>query len=542
MPTSNSPSDPAPAPAPRPAPGSSPAPALQQTYAAAVPDLSVPWQAEGAARPELTWLNEELAADLGYDPDWLRSPAGLALLTGRLDAAGRSLPPGAPAPSDPFTTAQVYAGHQFGQPNPQLGDGRAVLLGDLIDSRGNRRDLHLKGAGRTPFARAGDGRAPLGPMLREAVIGESLHALGIPTTRALAVVATGERIRPRRGITPEPGAMLTRVAASHLRVGTFEYAAWHLGPQVLRALADHAIERHHPDARCAQNPYLDLLRRVSEAQAHLVAQWMLAGFVHGVMNTDNMTISGEGIDYGPCAFLDEHRARAVFSSIDHQGRYAYGNQPGIALWNLSRFAETLLPLIAPEQPETAIEAATEVLQGYEPAYLDAWTRGMARKLGIALSADPGAAPSAGAEQERMTAVRRLGEDLLALLESQRVDHTGFFRALADGPRALFADPAPYDAWHQRLADLRARTPGADGTPPERTPAAQALAAMARANPVYIPRNIHLENALRGAHLGDLSEVRTLLEAVRRPFAPRPEWAHLEGPGEGGDSFLTYCGT
>ncbi|MFQ6484994.1 protein adenylyltransferase SelO [Brachybacterium epidermidis] len=500
-------------------------PVLHQTYADAVGDLSVPWQADGAPRAELTWLNEDLALELGYDPEWLRTPAGLALLTGQLDAEGRPLAADDPAPATPFTTAQVYAGHQFGQPNPQLGDGRAVLLGDLIDTRGHRRDLHLKGAGRTPFARAGDGKAPLGPMLREAVIGESLHALGIPTTRGLAVVSTGELVRPRRGVTPEPGAMLTRVAASHLRVGTFEYAAWHLGPEVLRALADHAVDRHHPGARDAESPYLELLRRASQAQAQLVAQWMLVGFVHGVMNTDNMTISGQGIDYGPCAFLDDHRSRAVFSSIDHQGRYAYGNQPGIALWNLSRFAETLLPLISPEHPEAGIEAATEVLQGYEPAYLEAWTRGMAAKLGIPLEPDADAA--------RLTAVRTLGEDLLVLLEAQRIDHTRFFRALTGGTAgALFTDPAAYESWHRRREELRGSGPAAD----------EAADAMARTNPVHIPRNIHLENALRSAHLGDLSEVETILEAVTHPYEARPELEHLEGPGEGGDSFLTYCGT
>lgn len=506
------------------------APQLHQTYADAVGDLSVPWQADGAPRAELTWLNEDLALELGYDPEWLRTPAGLALLTGRLDAEGRPLAADDPAPTTPFTTAQVYAGHQFGQPNPQLGDGRAVLLGDLIDTRGHRRDLHLKGAGRTPFARAGDGKAPLGPMLREAVIGESLHALGIPTTRALAVVSTGELVRPRRGITPEPGAMLTRVAASHLRVGTFEYAAWHLGPEVLRALADHAIERHHPDARGAESPHLDLLRRVSQAQAQLVAQWMLVGFVHGVMNTDNMTISGQGIDYGPCAFLDDHRSRAVFSSIDHQGRYAYGNQPGIALWNLSRFAETLLPLIAPEHPEAGIEAATEVLQGYEPAYLEAWTRGMGVKLGIPLTTGAGGAAQG---DERLSAVRTLGEDLLALLESHRIDHTRFFRALTEGTAgALFTDPAAYETWHRRRDELRGSGSAAH----------EAVAAMECANPVHIPRNIHLENALRSAHLGDLSGVETILEAVTHPYEARSELQHLEGPGEGGENFLTYCGT
>lgn len=531
-----------------------PYPQLHHTYAAAVPDLSVPWQADAVPGARIAWLNEELAQELGYDPDWLRSPAGLALLTGQLDADGTPRPNGTPRASDaldpggapaplppdaPFTTAQVYAGHQFGQANPQLGDGRAVLLGDLVDTRGHRRDLHLKGSGRTPFARAGDGKAPLGPMLREAVIGESLHALGVPTTRALAVVATGERIRPQRGITPEPGAVLTRVADSHLRVGTFEYAAWHLGPEAVRTLADHAIDRHHPAVREEAQPYLGLLREVSEAQARLVAQWMLLGFVHGVMNTDNMTISGQGIDYGPCAFLDEHRARAVFSSIDQQGRYAYGNQPGIALWNLSRFAETLLPLLHAE-PQQGIEAATAVLEGYEGAYLDAWTRGMAAKLGLRAQSP-----------ELRRDIRVLGEDLLALLESQRIDHTGFFRALGEGrgaesARELFATPEAFDAWEQRRQALRgAAVPDAPATSAAPiAPAASAVPAApeASANPMIIPRNVHLESALRAAHLGDLSEVETMIEAVSHPFDRRPEWAHLEGPGDGGDAFMTFCGT
>ena len=524
---------------------------LHQTYAAAVPELSVPWQADPPARPELAWLNEQLARELGYEPQWLHSPAGLALLTGQLDATGVPLAPGAEAPADDeaFTTAQVYAGHQFGTPNPQLGDGRAVLLGDLIDTCGARRDLHLKGSGPTPVARAGDGKAPLGPMLREAVVGESLHALGIPTTRALAVVATGEQIPPRQGVTPEPGAILVRVAASHLRVGTVEYAAWHLAEPVRTAVIDHAIDRHHPAAREAENPYLDLLRRVSEAQAELVAQWMLLGFVHGVMNTDNMALSGEGIDYGPCAFLDVHRAAAVFSSIDRGGRYAYGNQPGIALWNLSRFAETLLPLIDPDDPDASVEAATATLEGYEGHYLDAWARGLAAKLGIPVdpAAPPGeraashieprsspVAPAASSgDPDHLAAIRALGEELLELLESQAIDHTGFFRALTEGAAtSLFTDPSPFRAWHQRLLDLRGSGPAADS----------AVAAMAGANPLYIPRNVHLDAALRSAHLGDLEPVHRLLEAVARPFERRPGLADLEGPGDGGEDFLTFCGT
>ena len=466
-------------------------PILHQSYADALPELSVPWRAEAPPRPEIVWLNEPLAHELGFDPDWLRGTDGLALLTGQIDG----------------TTAQAYAGHQFGSPNPQLGDGRAVLLGDLQDTRGHRRDLHLKGAGRTPFARGGDGKAPLGPMLREAVIGEWLHATGVPTTRALAVLSTGERIAPRQGVTPEPGALLVRVAASHLRVGTFEYATWHLDEEVRERLVEHTIQRHHPSA---DGP-LGLLEAVTADQAELVAQWMLLGFVHGVMNTDNMALSGEGIDYGPCAVLDEHRRGAVFSSIDRGGRYAYGNQPGIALWNLSRFAETLLPLVDEADPNVAVERATAVLEQYEGRYQEAWTRTMARKLGVEGTADEVAA---------------LGQDLFALLEEQRVDHTGFFRALGEGRAAELVDDGALAQWMHRWESLRTAT----------------AEEMARVNPLYVPRNVHLEAALQAAHLGDLGPARELLEAVSAPFARRDGLEHLEGPGDGGEHFMTFCGT
>ncbi|MDN6399026.1 MAG: YdiU family protein [Brachybacterium sp.] len=467
-------------------------PILHQSYADALPELSVSWRAEPPPRPEIAWLNEQLAHELRFDLDWLRGEDGLALLTGQIDG----------------TTAQAYAGHQFGSPNPQLGDGRAVLLGDLLDTQGDRRDLHLKGSGRTPFARAGDGKAPLGPMLREAGVGEWLHATGVPTTRALAVLSTGEQIAPRQGVTPEPGALLVRVAASHLRVGTFEYATWHLDEEVRERLVEHTIQRHHP---VAEGP-LGLLEAVTAGQAELVAQWMLLGFVHGVMNTDNMALSGEGIDYGPCAVLDEHRRGAVFSSIDRGGRYAYGNQPGIALWNLSRFAETLLPLVDEADPNVAVERATAVLEQYEGRYQEAWTRSMARKLGVAGTAEE---------------VAELGRDLVALLEEPQVDHTGFFRALGEGRAAELVDAdGTFAQWMRRWESLRSATP----------------AEMARANPLYVPRNVHLEAALRAAHLGDLSPVRELLEAVSAPFTRRAGLEHLEGPGDGGEHFLTFCGT
>ncbi|MFC0672792.1 protein adenylyltransferase SelO [Brachybacterium hainanense] len=517
-------------------------PPLHQSYAAAVPELSAPWRAEAMPRPRLLLLHEELAAELGLDAALLRSSEGIRLLTGASD-----LP----------TTAQAYGGHQFGAPNPQLGDGRALLLGDLVDVAGRRRDLHLKGSGRTPFSRAGDGRAPLGPMLRELVIGEALHANGVPSTRALAVLVTGERIR-RQAAEPEQGAILVRVAASHLRVGTVQHAAWTQEPEVLAALVRYAIGRHHPSAAEAPVPALGLLEAVMTAQAELVARWMLLGFVHGVMNTDNMTLSGESIDFGPCAFLDAHDPGAVFSSIDRGGRYAYRNQPGIALWNLGRFAEALLPLID-ERPDAAVDAATEVLERFEGEYRRAWASGMRAKLGIP--------EGAGADAE----VIDLGADLLDLLAAERVDHTGFFRALAEGRAAAMLDrPAPVDvaaglglraaedpeadppagsrpgaACAGRLASWERRRRALAGVPatPGRSDAERAsLALMARTNPVYIPRNHALDAALQAAEDGDLGPVRRLLDAVRSPAARRPGLEDLELPAPDASPFITFCGT
>src|SRR4051812_5775433 len=317
---------------------------LDDSFARELEDLSVPWQGDAVPAPRLLALNEALAAELGFDAGALRTEAGVDVL------AGKVVPDGATA------IAMAYAGHQFGAYSPRLGDGRALLLGEVIDTGGRRRDIHLKGSGRTPFARGGDGKAAVGPMLREYVIGEALHALGIPTTRALAVVATGERIMRE---TPLPGAVLARVGASHLRVGTFEYAIRAGGVDLVRRLADYAIQRHYPDA----SGCLDFFERVVDAQAALIAQWMQVGFIHGVMNTDNMAISGETIDYGPCAFMDTYDPRTVFSSIDYAGRYAYGNQPLIAPWNLARLAETPVPLID-EDTEAAVTAATAALNSF----------------------------------------------------------------------------------------------------------------------------------------------------------------------------------
>jgi uncharacterized protein YdiU (UPF0061 family) len=473
--------------------------ALDDSYARAVPGLSVPWPAAPVPAPQLLALNEELAVELGIDPVALRSPAGVALLV------GHGLPDGA------TTFAQAYAGHQFGTYVPRLGDGRAVLLGEVIDTAGRRRDLHLKGSGRTPFARGGDGKAVVGPMLREYVIGEAMHALGIPTTRALAVVGTGEMVR--REATAFPGAVLCRVAASHLRVGTFQFAAATGEKDLLRALADHAVARHHPEAADAAQPYLELYRRVVGAQAELVARWMLVGFVHGVMNTDNMTISGESIDYGPCAFMDAVDPATVFSSIDHRGRYAYGNQPAVAQWNLARLAEALLPLID-DDTDAAVAAATEVLGGFAETFQRCWDRGMADKLGLP-----------GPDQQ-------LATDLLELLHAQRVDFTQFFRALAAGTaRDLFTDREPFEAWAARRAAQLAGDPAA------------VAAAMDQVNPVYIPRNHLVEEALTAATAGDLDPFHRLVDVISRPYEERPGLETYAAPAPGGGPpYVTYCGT
>src|SRR4051794_31030852 len=373
--------------------------AFDNSFVRELEGLYVPWHGDASPAPRLLALNKALAAELGVDVEALRGDGGIGVLAASV------------APDGASPVAQAYAGHQFGSYSPRLGDGRALLLGEVVDTQGRRRDLHLKGSGRTPFARGGDGKAVVGPMLREYVIGEAMHALGIPTTRALAVVATGEEVVRE---TVLPGAVLTRVAASHLRVGTFEYAARHEDRALLQRLADHAIARHHPEAADADNPYLALLERVVETQASLVARWMLVGFVHGVMNTDNMTISGETIDYGPCAFMDVFDPTTVFSSIDEGGRYAYGNQPAVAQWNLARLAESLLPLIDADT-EAAVDAATEVLRSFPGRYGVHWGEGVRAKLGLR-----SARPEDGA----------LADDFFRLLHDEHVDHTSGFRALS----------------------------------------------------------------------------------------------------------------
>ena len=466
--------------------------------------MAVAWRAAEAPEPRLLAVNEPLAAQLGIDATWLGSPAGLRLLVG------------AEVPEGVTPVAQAYSGHQFGGYTPRLGDGRALLLGELTDSDGRRRDLHLKGSGRTPFARGGDGLAAVGPMLREYVVSESMHALGIPTTRALAVVATGAEVWRETAL---PGAVLARVASSHLRVGSFQYAAASGDLDLVRRLADHAIARHYPAAADAEQPYLALFDAVVAAQAALVARWMLVGFIHGVMNTDNMTISGETIDYGPCAFMEAYDPATVYSSIDHAGRYAYANQPIVAQWNLARFAETLLPLISDDQ-QRAVEVAVESLGKFTVAYDAARAAGMRAKLGVAADVDD-------------ATVTSLADDLLAQLAQSRVDYTSFFRHLAEAARGdaepargLFVDLAGFDAW---LTRWRALDPDAD--------------AMDSVNPVYIPRNHLVEEALAAATSGDVDPLNRLLEAVGSPFDERPGLERYAAPApDDFGPYQTFCGT
>ena len=477
---------------------------LDDSFARELVGLHQPWQAEPVAEPSLVVLNEGLATDLGLDTEALRSPDGIAVLAGNA------------APDGVTTVAQAYAGHQFGGYSPRLGDGRALLLGEIVDADGTRRDLHLKGSGRTPFARGGDGRAGLGPMLREYLMGEAMHALGIPTTRMLAVVATGESIvREVDGRHAHvPGAVLTRVASSHLRVGSFQFAAATGDPELLRALVDYAIARHVPDAAGAEIPALALLDHVVGVQASLLARWMDVGFIHGVMNTDNVTISGETIDYGPCAFMEAYDPATVFSSIDHGGRYAYGNQPAITTWNLARLAESLLPLFD-DDADVAIELATTTLQAFPERFQSAWSIAMRAKLGLA--------PDDAAGDE-------LVADLLALMQTNGVDYTAAFRSLSamlrDEESSLLGDGASVwaDRWRQQVVS----------SPDE----------LDRRNPIYVARNHIVEEALAAATAGDLAPFEQLLAVVTDPFTERPELERYAAPAppDFTTGYRTFCGT
>ena len=499
---------------------------FDNTYARELPGLYVSWKPSVVPAPRLLYLNHELAAELGWPADALAGPEAVAAL------AGNTVPEGA----EPL--AQAYAGHQFGGFSPQLGDGRALLLGEVINRGGQRRDIAFKGSGRTPFSRGGDGKAAVGPMLREVLIGEAMHALGIPTTRALAVAATGETVVRELAL---PGAVLTRVAASHLRVGTFQFFAARGEIDKLRQLAEYAIARHDPALIGAPDRYFGLLRAVAKRQAALIAQWMNVGFIHGVMNTDNMTISGETIDYGPCAFMEAVDPATVFSSIDHGGRYAYGNQPLIARWNLAKLAEALLPLTADADDEASVKhavlEATEVIDAFPAMFASALLVGQRAKLGLQAAAMADDAADIA-----------LAEEWLTLLQRERIDFTLAWRRLADAAagdelplRALFAERRAPEAWLVRwrarcAADDAAR--GAGATPDRGT-------RMRRANPFVIPRNHRVEEALAAASDDDdLGPFERLLAAVRRPFEETPEQATYGEPAPASvtASYQTFCGT
>jgi uncharacterized protein YdiU (UPF0061 family) len=464
------------------------------------------------ASPRLVKLNTKLALDLGLDPEELTTPKGVEIL------AGNRVPVG----GDPL--AMAYAGHQFGTFVPQLGDGRAILIGEVIDRAGTRRDIQLKGAGPTPYSRRGDGRAALGPVLREYIVSEAMAALGIPTTRALAAVTTGEPVWRETSL---PGAVLTRVASSHIRVGTFQFFAARGDVDAIRRLADHVIARHYPQVAGATNPYRALLDRVISGQAELIANWLLVGFIHGVMNTDNMSIAGETIDYGPCAFMDSYHPQTVYSSIDQMGRYAYGNQPNIAQWNLIRLAETLLPLLA-EDDDTAIKQAQEAIGEFSKIFDTAYVAGIGRKLGL-LESRPDDID--------------LAQDLMDRMAHNGADFTLVFRRLcgATGPRGdagvrtLFADPGDFDNWAEKW---RHRLAQEGGEPTERR------SAMRAANPVFIPRNHLVEEAIIAAETdGDFSAFEKLLSVISAPYEDQPAFGRFADPPRP-DQVVhqTFCGT
>ncbi|PWW25503.1 uncharacterized protein YdiU (UPF0061 family) [Cytobacillus oceanisediminis] len=455
--------------------------------------------------PRLVILNGSLANSLGLNAEALQSENGLAVLAGN------------EVPEEASPLAQAYAGHQFGHFN-MLGDGRAMLIGEQITPEGERVDIQLKGSGRTPYSRGGDGRAALGPMLREYIISEAMHALGIPTTRSLAVVTTGESIIRE---TELPGAILTRVAGSHLRVGTFQYVANWRPVEELHALADYTIKRHYPEIEGDENQYLSLLQEVIKRQAALISQWQLVGFIHGVMNTDNMAISGETIDYGPCAFMDSYDLETVFSSIDREGRYAYGNQPFIGGWNLARFAETLLPLLHDDQDE-AVKIAQDAISDFNKIYQSNWLKGMRAKLGII-----------NEEKEDETLIK----DLLKIMQKSGADYTNTFRALTlnnvedTDLNGNLEFTQWYEKWQSRL-----------GRQEESKDAAIQL--MRNSNPALIPRNHKVEEALEAAvKQGDYNVMRKLLDVLSNPYAYSPEQdEYCQLPEPSARPYRTYCGT
>jgi uncharacterized protein YdiU (UPF0061 family) len=497
---------------------------LSQQYATELSSLCIPYQPQAATAPAWLHFNQALAEELGLDADHLSGPAGLALFSGQATPSG----------SQPV--AQAYAGHQFGGYSPRLGDGRALLLGEWLTPDQRLVDIALKGSGRTPFARGGDGKAAVGPMLRELIISEAMHGLGIPTTRTLAVVTTGDQVLRKQAL---PGAVMCRVADSHIRVGTFEYAAFHQPDPAyhkLQTLLDYTLRRHYPEAvtadKSANNPALRLLQLAMDRQAYLISRWMGVGFIHGVMNTDNMTLSGQTIDYGPCAFMEAHVTQAVFSSIDHAGRYAYGKQPHIAQWNLARLAEALLPLIDSDSHQ-AVELATDALKGFDECYESYWLQEFRSKLGLS-----GLSHQADGPQDK-----QLIRDYLILMETYQVDHTLGFRLLGEVLRGnaaplkgLFAKGSTVleiwvEKWQERLAL-------------EQIPWLETADNMDRHNPLIIPRNHRVEEVLTAAsEEGDLQPLERLLKWVRQPYVKADDaWATEPAPVLFTQGYQTFCGT
>ncbi|HMY18271.1 MAG TPA: YdiU family protein [Polyangium sp.] len=463
------------------------------------------------AKPERLAINAPLAERLNVSPEELQSPEGIDILAGNR-IADRSEP-----------IALAYAGHQFGGFVPQLGDGRAILLGEVIGRDGKRYDVQLKGAGPTPFSRGGDGRAALGPVLREYVVSEAMAAMGVPTTRALAAVATGEVVVREKLL---PGAILTRIASSHLRIGTFQYFAVRKDNDAIRTLADYALKRHYPDLPVTEGPGLTLLDAVMAAQINLVATWLSIGFVHGVMNTDNSSIAGETIDYGPCAFLDAYHPGRTFSSIDRGGRYAFANQPRIALWNLTRFAETLLPLVH-DDIDKAAEILTKRLETYPDKFEAAYGKRMRAKIGLS---------------DEIEGDLELAQGLLERMAEAKVDYTNCFRRLVDVAAGkdesvlveLFAEPRPIQEW---LRSWRLRFERDSIAPEER------MAQMRKSNPAFIPRNHRIEEMIAAATSGDMQPFERLMRVLARPFDDQPEAADLTmPPGDEQWNYRTFCGT
>jgi uncharacterized protein YdiU (UPF0061 family) len=484
---------------------------FDNSYARLPQTFHRPARPAAARQPTLIRFNHALAEELGLDLGGVTDARLAQVLSGQVIPVG----------AEPL--AQAYAGHQFGHFNPQLGDGRALLLGEVIDRAGRRRDIQLKGSGPTVFSRNGDGMAALGPVLREYIVSEAFAALGVPATRALAAVSTGEQVI-REAVLP--GAVFTRVAASHIRVGTFQFFAAQGDEEAVKTLADHVIDRHYPEARATDNPYLAMLTLVAERQAKLIARWLSIGFIHGVMNTDNMAISGETIDFGPCAFLDEYDPRKVFSSIDQRGRYAYANQPGIGQWNIARLAECLLPLLDADE-EKAIEAANGVLKDFGDVFQDAWLAQFKAKLGI---------PGAGDDD------RELVSDFLELMHQGEADFTLTFRALSkvaggadvDALTEVFTVPQPGLAdwltrWRARIEDGRTL--------------AERQAAMDAFNPALIARNHRIEEAIAAAVYCDYSFFHRLVDALATPYVEDPETADLRLPPTPEERVTrTFCGT